>query len=67
MHGCARGPPPEGRWDGRSNPPLVVEVVVVVIEEVIVEVGVEVVAFVELEQIELQLCDQMHVNIVHCI
>ena len=23
MHGCARGPPPEGRWGGRSNPPLV--------------------------------------------
>ena len=22
MHGCARGPPPEGRWGGRSNPPL---------------------------------------------
>ena len=25
MHGCARGPPPEGRWGGRSNPPLHVE------------------------------------------
>ena len=22
MHGCARGPPPEGRWGGKSNPPL---------------------------------------------
>ena len=22
MHGCARGPSPEGRWGGRSNPPL---------------------------------------------
>ena len=24
MHGCARGPPPEGRWGGMSNPPLIV-------------------------------------------
>ena len=24
MHGCARGPPPEGRWGGRSNPPLAI-------------------------------------------
>ena len=24
MHGCARGPPPVGRWGGRSNPPLYV-------------------------------------------
>ena len=22
MHGCAGGLPPEGRWGGRSNPPL---------------------------------------------
>ena len=25
MHGCARGPPPEGRWGGRSNPPLLIK------------------------------------------
>ena len=25
MHGCARGPPPVGRWGGRSNPPLVTQ------------------------------------------
>ena len=30
MHGCARGPPPEGRWGGRSNPPLTADDKVVI-------------------------------------